>query len=122
MNPVENKAIFHTLAGIADSQPLVRMAIKYWWLAGFSGVVMYYRIKKRSKVDLPGVLEDFAFSFGPILPLIMISETMSKNNPPVVATPSVTVKEAQFQMVPGSAPAPAASAPTVTATPQPFPS
>lgn len=114
MNPIENKAVFQTLAGIAENQPLVRIAIKYWWLAIPSGLVMYYRLRKRS-IDLPAVVEEFGFSFGPVIPLIMLSEMLAKNNTPPVSpvTAAAPIKDAQFQMVTSTSP--------VTATPQPFP-
>jgi hypothetical protein len=114
MNPVENKAIFQTLAGIADNQPLVRIAIKYWWLAIPGSLVMYYRLRKRPRIDLGGVVEDFGFSFGPIIPLIMLSEMLVQKTPPSVvpAIASAPIKDAQFQM----------ATPAVTQTPQPFPS
>lgn len=114
MNPIENKAVFQTLAGIAENQPLVRIAIKYWWLAIPSGLVMYYRLRKRGGIDLPAVVEDFGFSFGPVIPLIMLSEMLAKNNAPASpVTAAAPIKDAQFQMVTSTSP--------VTATPQPFP-
>ena len=117
MNNIENKAVFQTLAGIAENQPLVRIAIKYWWLAIPGSLVMYYRLRNRKGITLPAVVEDFGFSFGPIIPLIMLSEMLARNNataPAAASVPAIAapVKDAQFQMV----------SPAVTPTPQPFPS
>lgn len=113
MSPTENKAAFHALAGIAQNNPLVRTAIKYWWLAIPAGLVMYYKIRKAPTKDLETILTSFGVSFGPVIPLIMLSESMS-NRPvvtqaaPVQALPVEAAKDAQFSVV--------------TPTPQPFPS
>lgn len=111
MNPIENKAAFQALAGIAENNPLVRTAIKYWWLAIPAGIVMYYKIRKAPEMSLETILTSFGVSFGPIIPLIMLSESMS--NRTAAPSPAPQVKDAQFQVV---------SQPSVTATPQPFPS
>lgn len=111
MNPIENKAAFQALAGIAENNPLVRTAIKYWWLAIPAGIVMYYKIRKAPEINLETILTSFGVSFGPIFPLIMLSESMA-NRTAAPASAAPQVKDAQFQVV---------SQPAVTATPQPFP-
>jgi hypothetical protein len=114
MNTFESKAAFQALAGIAENNPLIRAAIKYWWLAIPGGIVMYSRLRKRPSIDLEGVLVDFGVSFGPIIPLIMLSESLARSSSPSIATavPAASqVKEAQFQVVP----------PSITPAPQPFP-
>lgn len=114
MSPIENKAAFQALAGIAENNPLVRTAIKYWWLAIPAGIVMYYKIRKAPEMSLETVLTSFGVSFGPIIPLIMLSESMaSKAAPSVLPTPS-QVKDVPFQVV--------STTPTAPQTPQPFPS
>lgn len=114
MNPIENKAAFQALAGIAENNPLVRVAIKYWWLAIPAGIVMYYKVRKAPEMNLETILTSFGVSFGPVIPLIMLSESMANRNAaPVAASAPIQMKEAQFQVV---SPSP------VTATPQPFPS
>ena len=115
MNTTESKAAFQALAGIAENNPLIRAAIKYWWLAIPGGLVMYSRLRKRPSIDLEGVLVDFGVSFGPIIPLIMLSEALSKSSLSASAAggPGIQVaaaKDAQFVVHP-----------TVTQTPQPFP-
>lgn len=111
MNPTDSKAAFNALAGIAQNNPLVRTAIKYWWLAIPAGLVMYYKIRRAPTKDLETILTSFGVSFSPIIPLIMLSESMaSKQTPAVAPAPALPVenaKEAQFSVV--------------TQTPQPFP-
>lgn len=112
MNPTDSKAAFNALAGIAQNNPLVRVAIKYWWLAIPAGMVMYYKVRKADKMDLETILTSFGASFGPVLPLIFLSESLNNNKAPTVMSaaplPVDSAKEAQFSVV--------------TPTPQPFPS
>lgn len=116
MSPTESKAAFQALAGLAENSPLVRAALKYWWLAIPGGLVMYYRLRRRPSIDLPAVFEDFGYSFGPIIPLIMLSESLSKSAAATAAAtgagvPVAQAKDAQFQVV----------SPAITPAPQPFP-
>ncbi len=115
MSPTDSKAAFHALSGIAQNNPLVRAAIKYWWLAIPAGMVMYYKIRKAPNKDLETILTSFGVSFGPVIPLIMLSESLAARQ---AATPAAA---------PAAAPALAtdqakeASFSVVTPTPQPFP-
>lgn len=112
MSPIENKAAFQALAGIAENNPLIRAAIKYWWLAIPAGIVMYYKVSRAPSKDLETILTSFGVSFGPVIPLIMLSESLSKSSAVAssAAGTGVPVKEAQFQVVPA-----------ISQTPQPFP-
>lgn len=112
MSPLENKAAFQALAGIAENNPLIRAAIKYWWLAIPAGIVMYYKVSRAPSKDLETILTSFGVSFGPVIPLIMLSESLAKSSAQVAtAVPAAQVKDAQFQVVP----------PSITPAPQPFP-
>ncbi len=113
MSPTDSKAAFNALAGIAQNNPLLRTAIKYWGLGIPAGMVMYYKIRKAPEMSLETVLTSFGVSFGPIIPLIMLSESVGNRAaapaaPAPQAMPAVeNAKEAQFSVV--------------TQTPQPFP-
>jgi len=113
MSPLENKAAFQALAGIAENNPLIRAAIKYWWLAIPASIVMYYKVSRAPKKDLETILTSFGVSFGPVIPLIMLSESLARTQVTVAAPAAASsVKDAQFQVV---------SSPAITPTPQPFP-
>ena len=113
MTPTQNKVAFSALAGIAESQPLVRIAVKYWWLMIPAGFVMYLRVSKRTSKDIIGIMEDFGVSFGPVIPLIMLSESLAARQVAPGVMQGATVKEAQFTVQPTALP--------ISGVPQPFP-
>jgi hypothetical protein len=111
VTPTQNKVAFTTLANIAENQPLVRIAVKYWWLMIPAGFVMYLRVSKRTSKDIIGIMEDFGVSFGPVIPLIMLSESLAARQQ--AAAPVGAIKEAQFTVQPTALP--------ISGIPQPFP-
>lgn len=64
------------LSGLAGS-PLVKVAGKYWWLAVPAGFAMWTIMRKRDKVDVAAVIQDFGTCFGPVIPLIVLCEMMA---------------------------------------------
>jgi hypothetical protein len=101
-----------TLSGLANSHPLVKTAIKYWWLALPAGWALYTLTKERPKVTVGGAITDFSMTFGPIIGLIMLAETMERNQKldvaaaaaPAKALPvSGEIREAQFNITSGRA-------------------
>jgi hypothetical protein len=100
------------LSGLANSHPLVRIAVKYWWLAIPAGWAMWTLTRKREKIDAAGLIQDFSISFGPVLPLILLGEMMADREDRKVAEMPKPVgiqgpiKEASFS-VKQEAPAPA---------------
>jgi hypothetical protein len=62
------------LSGLLGSHPLIRIAARYWWLAIPAGWAMWTLSKKREKVDAAGLIQDFGACFGPVLPIILLSE------------------------------------------------
>lgn len=62
------------LSGLTNSHPLVKLAVKYWWLAIPAGWAMWTLSKKREKVDAAGLIQDFGTCFGPVLPIIILGE------------------------------------------------
>lgn len=104
---IDNKIGFQALAGLANSHPLVKTALKYWWLALPAGWAFYSLTKERPKVSVGGVISDFSLTFGPIISIIMLAEMIEQKQKP--ATPvqapvqglSGEIKEAQFNITSG---------------------
>ena len=130
MSTIDTSASMRALAGLAANQPLVQAAIKYWWLALPSGIAMWAMMRGKP-VTVGGTLSAFASSFGPIIPLIMLSEMLSKEQaaavpvspPPAPATISGHIKDASFVPVQnqGYAPGPVAGTGPNFSTSRPFP-
>ncbi len=115
MSPMENKAAFQALAGLAQNSPLVRLGMKYWWLVIPASVGVYLKAKARPSRSLVTYLEDFGICFGAVVPIVMLSEMVVMAKPaapaPVPTAPpgsmpmgDVPIKDAQFKL--SSAPAP----------------
>ena len=73
MNPMQ------MLAGLGGSSALVKTGVKYWWLLVPAGMAMYALINARRNrggqtFETAALIQDFAMSFGPVLPLILLAE------------------------------------------------
>lgn len=114
MSPLEQSTLMQTLAGLSRSHPLVKVLLRYWWLALPAGFVFWSRFKARNKHDIASVMEDVSIAIGPIVPLIMLSEMVSKEPPAApVSGLGGTVKDAQFRPVLAGRSAPGAYPGTV---------
>lgn len=65
------------LSGLVNSHPLVKVAVKYWWLAIPAGWAMWTLAKKREKIDAAGLIQDFGVAFGPVIPIILLGEILA---------------------------------------------
>jgi hypothetical protein len=76
------------LSGLVNSHPLVKVAVKYWWLAIPAGWAMWTLSKKRDKIDAAGLIQDFGTCFGPILPIIVLGEMIADRQDRQQAAPA----------------------------------
>lgn len=130
MSNLDASASMRALAGLAANQPLVQAAVKYWWLMIPSGIAMWSMLRGQ-KITTGSALSAFATSFGPIIPLIMLSEMLSKQNeaapagpPPAPTTIGGHIKDASFVPVQnqGYMPGPVAgTGPNFSTPSRPFP-
>lgn len=113
MNPLENSMIGKALGGLSSSS-MLKIGIKYWWLAVPLGLASYWRYQERKKSNqatLYTVMTDTGMLVAPVAAIIMINEMMGQQKTPtgvVVATaapaPSPSpisgqIKEAVFTAV-----------------------
>ncbi len=104
---IDNKIGFQALSGLANSHPLVKTVMKYWWLALPAGWAFYSLTKERPKVTVGGVITDFSMTFGPIISIIMLAETMERKAATATVAPAAPlpisgeVRDAQFNITSG---------------------
>src|SRR5690606_23417043 len=78
MNAAEKFMGMQALSGLTNSHPLLRAAVKYWWLSIPSGIALYSLIKARPKNTMATVMQDIATSMGPVVGLILLSESLER--------------------------------------------
>lgn len=90
------------------NRPLIRLALKYWWVAAPAAAALGYGLWQRHKsksLTIHGAFQDAAPVVSTVAALIMISEWANKQDPVQVAgvagiragaNPDSVIKDAEF--------------------------
>lgn len=109
MTPIDKSVGLQSLGQLAANSPLVRLTVRYWWLALPAGLAFYSRWKRRPSHDMASIMEDLGAALGPVFPLVLLMEMMDGNKTPTGPLATGPVKDATFTLKPSD---------TATAEPQ----
>lgn len=88
------------LAGLGNT-PLVRAAVRYWWVAlpfGYAAWAKYQERKKHGEANLHNVLADLAPLVGTLAAIVTINYTLAQQQSAAAPTtsPAANAKDASF--------------------------
>jgi len=103
MSPLEKTIGLQALSGIANAHPLIKIAMRYWWLSLPSAFAFYTLVKARPKNTMATIIQDFSASFGPVVGLVILAEGAIKKEEQAASLSGFdpgNIKDASFKVQP----------------------